>query len=1254
MPTPTYVTTDESEKQRLSSTIVPKFQHKPDFMASFSARARQGVEDSTSKVLGDILSRPSTGDETKLSITELYNRFPGTHWAEPLTENQALWRWDRNKRRQDIQDDIDKREDGVTSTVAGVGAQILVGALLSPETYIAPAVGRISMVAAKKLAMTPFKPSSLQRVVAQGASKSYFKRGFVEDALLTAVIAEPLYATREQMLENPHTAMDYWTNVALSATLSGTLNSGISRTMDHVQLTSQINHRSEEILEMMSSKQRVLPPEIKAQIKAESRYASAVGQWKAASRFNGEVRVIHEPGIAFTSGIDDVTGNITINTAKIRKSQEIIPALNAGARNPLSSESIPDSKIQMVKDGTLDIAGFTPPTEPVGPQRFPPHPQTKYSGEQGPSVVDTVIQRVQDRIGTSRDMAPGTTHLNAVNAAYSSTDFQITLPKLFTSDTPIVTFKGPVPKVAEGEVFVPPEPAGRAARIAAEAGSISKRVRPIYESGASGIRTAPNSEATRKALSEAGISRRDINRMSPEQLQERMVKNFDDHVAQDTVRFIRQTEADFVWSRTASGGAPEVHGALSGSLEPNGKYNAHGDNLWVKQDVAVAEYANLFHNTLRRHGLSEFLDPKNKGSVEFWSQMERTMAGSNEGLSMEVIESGKVLSEILEDQRIRLNNNGVAIRKLEGYFMRTIHHVPAIDANPRSWRVFMREHLNWDAMGRSNDGPEAIEDYLTAALKDIQNEHVRPGDLLDEVLQGGRKGDTFAHERQFIFNQGRQSEYNEIFGRKNTGREILDQIELRAKAIILTDDMGPDFKKSRTAALVALRESGSSDRQIADAMNHWDEVTGETNTIVDENIAKKGQAWRNMVNSWALWGTGITVAMTDPAANMVMLRSSGLGVSLGASAKHVAESYGDAFRVVFKKNPKLAEEKLMQALLPHDTNLMAMQTALGEVSAGYSGDIPGRLSNFTIKWSGAGIFTRVSQVASLISQQRRLASISSTPWEGLSDDLVRHLERFSINEKEWSGISEFVRGDMLDVFDIPDVKLRNKFNNMLIEGMGVGSLRSSPREAAVFHNVPKLLQLGHKKGEIAREVSDSVTQYLPAAYAVYKRLGMRMAILGGGDARFMTLVDRNHFVESVSMAGIMLGSAIALTSMKDILRNKEPTILGDKPLDPKNMYRVLKVSGIAPIVTELTDTLQGGMAGQMIAKAYRVAESAGDGDFWKTIHQAKGFIPGVEAPVISEVLEAMIGAVSQEYLRDSINRARTVEAISGQAPLIKQ
>jgi hypothetical protein len=166
---------------------------------------------------------------------------------------------------------------------------------------------------------------------------------------------------------------------------------------------------------------------------------------------------------------------------------------------------------------------------------------------------------------------------------------------------------------------------------------------------------------------------------------------------------------------------------------------------------------------------------------------------------------------------------------------------------------------------------------------------------------------------------------------------------------------------------------------------------------------------------------------------------------------------------------------------------------------------------------------------------------------------------------------------------------------------------------------------------------------------------MRLAVMGGGDARFTSLIERSRIAEVATVLGMMLGSATMVVTLKDVLRNKEPFWTGDQPFNDEHMWRVLKVSGIVPLITEFGDTARGGMLGQMSADAYKILDSAGEGDVWQTANLARRSSPLVftnlgPAPVM---LETLIGMVSEEYLRDTQRRLDTVERMSGQSPIIK-
>ena len=101
------------------------------------------------------------------------------------------------------------------------------------------------------------------------------------------------------------------------------------------------------------------------------------------------------------------------------------------------------------------------------------------------------------------------------------------------------------------------------------------------------------------------------------------------------------------------------------------------------------------------------------------------------------------------------------------------------------------------------------------------------------------------------------------------------------------------------------------------------------------------------------------------------------------------------------------------------------------------------------------------------------------------------------------------------------------------------------------------------------------------------------------------------------------------------------------------MMRILKVSGIVPLLTETNDILTGGMAGQMYRDIAELADSSVNDSFWDTVAKAKDFspFPWTNFGPAEPMFDTMVGFVSDEYLRDTMRRQLMFEQISGQGRL---
>ena len=1312
---PTIVRSDSDDIERLNKQYLGQYQYTPDLQAAVAARIKQGIENSTGKVIYDLIARPSAGDDPKINIRELYNDYPTANWEEPMTRNQAEYRMERQQVRQQTQDIIDKREQGAIATGLGLTASFGTSMLLSPESYFAPVVGGLTSSAAARVAsatmstrkgfkmgsilksakraakrvknsqvltspkpgsstvtqavgdgldvVSPFKHSKMAIGLAkieQLQNKHRFMAGFAEDTMLTAAFTEPLFMDREEMLGNPQGTADYMTNVLLAGTLSGLLNTGAGRLIDRVQMGQELEYRAQELTQLLTGQEEPITSPVARKIaRAEWKMSRQVGSWKANNlEFDGEIRIGHNADSKFSFGYISKQNAIVINTAKLDKGVDVKRAMDQSMldfhrRGPDAPDpEAPDFKVKIGPSGVEAVDGADlPDLTQVMLTDAPTSPHMAYNlAKPKENLVQHVTKQMDDEMGAQRNMAPHEVAEAEVG------EFDKSLEVESNSDGTVTPVEGAANSETANDLTAQMKEKRRLANgNAAHALNMAAAVRDTYDSFGQGIKqkgkvefsdATPADRFAAQLLDDAGYKPQDLATANPDVVKADIDAQVNIWMQNEALRVLRQLESNKRWKGFSESGRADIHGNLDGSLVAGGDFfTKQGDNTYRRMEVYRSRYSNLLHTNLINSGVQRHLSKYGPEAEIFWGDVDKAMRGVEANVSPEAKSFASTLSEVAEHQRTMLNRQGAGIRKLKGFFMTTVHNTANIKARPNEWRAFMlnSDNVDWGRMGYAGDSTDLVarNDFLDAAFENIES----GGDLsnkFDATKAGGKKGEKFAHQREIHFQPGKQTSYNDVYGNQNTAREIMDQVELRGKAMAITETMGPDTKKTWAAMQPALEKMSKRDQRRI--KRHWDEITGETNTVVNQPIASIGQGFRNLVNAMVLHGTGITVALTDPVSQIVNLRTSGMATSLGRAARMVFDSYGESIQAIIKNNDTAATRRIKASILPHDTNLQGARIVLGDSSISREGGLLERLSLSTIKWSGAGVFTKISQMSTVIGMQRQMANLVGADF---NDDLRRQLSRFDVSEADFRSLGKYKLDDQISVFDIEDQALRVKMQNMLDEGMRMGSLQADPRQASQ-------VKFGKKSGTILGEAARSWTQYLPTALAQHQKLLMRMAVMGGGDARFVDLMDRSRIAEVATVLGMMLGSATMVVTLKDAMKNKEPFWLGEKPFNDEMMMRILQVSGVLPLVTEFEGLARGGMAGQMAADAYKIVEKAGQGDVWQTAHLAKQSSPfvGMNIGPVPSMLETMIGLVSEEYLLDQNNRQAAIEARSGQGKLI--
>ncbi len=1276
-------TVEEEFRERPTTA---KFYRKPDFLLSLGARISQGFQESTLGVGLTLLDDEDDNFGQKYTVLELQEKYPGYRWTEPTTEKQAEKIIEHRDFQSAVQTTIDRNEKGVTSTIVGMGTQFLTAGLFSPEFYVAPAVGRLATSATLRTIMQSrsLTPSTkvygeIVNSAAQESSKflkaaNVFKKkkfltGAAEDAIITGLFTERLYQQREEMLQNPRGAMDYWGTIVASAGISGIGNSVLGRFADAYSFDQNLKMRSEQLARMFTGQNTgMVDPVFKTIAKAESVLTQGLADAKLPDEFNGRVRVFYDPSSSFISAVDETTGDLVINTAKAnskRKTKNALenPSVIASLKNKKFNFKNVDGKVEQLKlpSTHLTDSGISFLGKRKRKVSDIPDAEVAPGAEFDPAKVAEVhevnLGRMEEEFSEFRGLNPEEQARQTINNELpEGVDYPENIFDLEPDPETNLDFvqkigqaypNSPVVKSVERYRDLAKKDLDVIDQLIKDFGQNTDNAFKFFSETAEGL--TDQQKNIRNFLKNNGITAESFTSGKIKDARVKIREEYRRSVFLNAHRETLQRKVFEEWGGLAAKGRADISGKLDGSFIKGGSFfeNA-GNNVYRSMEYYRNQAAHLLKGSLARNGVERYFDKYDDEAKSFWVEVERALHPSTraEGISLEAQEVARTLETILEHQRILLNANGAGIRKLDGYFLANTHNRDTIVKNESAWKSFHMnsDNVDWERMGYSNDATslKEKEKFVDAVYKDIQAGYLNDVEI-DLEVHGGKKGAALAKARTIHYQAGKQVEYNDAFGKSNTAQALLEQIELRGKALAITEHLGSDFKK--TWSHISENFNGT-EAELKLIKNHFDEITGEANIVVNQNIADVSQNITNITNAITLQGSGVTIALSDPVSQFVALYSSGMASSMGRSLRMVMDSYLPAIRAIYKNRGDDATLALKNTIVPYDSNLQATRKILGDTSIDRKNNVPERLSLNVIKYSGAAIFTKISQMSSLIAAQRSLASIlkSSKP---LTPDFENTLKRFGITEAQFRKLDKnLIRGDQLSIFHIENVDIRRKFQNLLDEHMRLGSLQADPRQAASA-------RFGTKRGTFLGETVRQVGLYMPTALAMHQKLLMRLAIMGNGDARFMELVKRSRRVEMAVVSGMMLGSATAIVSLKDLLKNREPFWAGDKPLDKQHMMRILKVSGIVPLLTETNDILNGGMAGQMYRDVIELADSAANDSLWDTVAKAKDFspFPWTNFGPAEPMFDTMVGFVSDEYLRDTMRRQLMFERISGQGKL---
>ena len=616
-----------------------------------------------------------------------------------------------------------------------------------------------------------------------------------------------------------------------------------------------------------------------------------------------------------------------------------------------------------------------------------------------------------------------------------------------------------------------------------------------------------------------------------------------------------------------SGGNIDAVDGVKGILVGIQKFSQLARNsIGSKQDtIEIVEIGKLYRLISKISKTS--WDDFTSGKMDL--EIKQEMLGVNTGLK-QAKQLADILKSFQEDLRLRLNDLGANIGKLDDWITRTVHNTDkmanaskrtkVVQDNKVAWREYIRERL--DLKRSFSEVADIIK--VNQILDDIYDslmtgDHLKHGGT-NSVYGTRNVANRLNASRVLHFKDAvARHEYDVMFGEPSLKESVISVISNSAKNIALMEVLGTNPQATLEKILSLLRKKyKSTNADLTKKLvfktfkNEFVEIDGSINAIGNETLAKVGMVVRTLQATGKLGFAGIS-SISDLAQYMGTTNFQGRGLLTGL---------GEAMNALFKKQDKEAMEVLE----------VISNSIIGNMGNKYSSSFEtwgkmGKLQNLFFKYNSLNWWISSLKSGMTVGLSRHYGMLVDTAFNSLSIrernllklygiddgkwDLLRSIKTLDVNNKRYltaEGVNELsdeaikkYAGRSLSEREIRNFKkdLEITWRNVLVDQASHGTPEP---DAAIRAVMNQGLEKGTGKGETIRFIG----QFKSFPITIWKKIiGRELNSYGPDDSKF----SKFSGLTSILILGTMFG--YISMSAKDMLR-------GRSPRDPNKLSTILE------------------------------------------------------------------------------------------------
>ena len=616
-----------------------------------------------------------------------------------------------------------------------------------------------------------------------------------------------------------------------------------------------------------------------------------------------------------------------------------------------------------------------------------------------------------------------------------------------------------------------------------------------------------------------------------------------------------------------SGGNIDAVDGVKGILVGIQKFSQLARNsIGSKQDtIEIVEIGKLYRLISKISKTS--WDDFTSGKMDL--EIKQEMLGVNTGLK-QAKQLADILKSFQEDLRLRLNDLGANIGKLDDWITRTVHNTDkmanaskrtkVVQDNKVAWREYIRERL--DLKRSFSEVADIIK--VNQILDDIYDslmtgDHLKHGGT-NSVYGTRNVANRLNASRVLHFKDAvARHEYDIMFGEPSLKESVISVISNSAKNIALMEVLGTNPQATLEKILSLLRKKyKSTNADLTKKLvfktfkNEFVEIDGSINAIGNETLAKVGMFVRTLQATGKLGFAGIS-SISDLAQYMGTTNFQGRGLLTGL---------GEAMNALFKKQDKEAMEVLE----------VISNSIIGNMGNKYSSSFEtwgkmGKLQNLFFKYNSLNWWISSLKSGMTVGLSRHYGMLVDTAFNSLSIrernllklygidegkwDLLRSIKTLDVNNKRYltaEGVNELsdeaikkYAGRSLSEREIRNFKkdLEITWRNVLVDQASHGTPEPDAAIRAVMNQ-------GLEKGTGMGETIRFIGQFKSFPITIWKKIiGRELNSYGPDDSKF----SKFSGLTSILILGTMFG--YISMSAKDMLR-------GRSPRDPNKLSTILE------------------------------------------------------------------------------------------------